>query len=415
MKFENSLSYAEDLDSKDPLSHFRQEFIIPQHDGEPIRYFTGNSLGLQPRAVQSFINDELESWGDLAVDGHFKGKRPWFHYHKFSKESLARLVGAKPSEVVAMNNLSVNLHLLMVSFYRPNANRYKIIIEKGAFPSDQYIVETQLQFHGFDPEIGLIELTPAEGEETLSTSDILSTINAHGNETALVLLSGVQYYTGQFFEIEPIASCCSRLGICLGLDLAHAAGNVPLLLHDHQVDFAAWCSYKYLNSGPGNTSAIFVHEKHSQSNLPRFGGWWGHDEALRFHMRKGFMPMAGADGWQLSNVNVLGTAALLASLTLFDQAGMEALRAKSMQLTGFLEFLLQDLPVRIITPKDPKQRGCQLSLTLNDGGKEVFQRLGEKGFVLDWREPNVMRIAPVPLYNTFREVYEFKLALEAGL
>jgi len=405
------------MDIGDPLRKIRSEFFIPEKEGKEVHYFTGNSLGLQPKSAQQYIEEELDTWHNLAVNGHFEGKRPWFHYHKFSKEGLGRLVGALPVEVVALNNLSTNLHLLLVSFYRPTKDKFKILMEAGAFPSDQYIVETQVRFHGFDPEEAIVELQPDEGGITLNTSDIADTINRNKDTLALVLLSGVQYYTGQFFEIPELARVCNSLSIPIGLDLAHAIGNVPLKLHDNGIDFAVWCSYKYLNSGPGNTSGIFVHEKHAKADLHRFGGWWGHNEEQRFLMQKGFNPMEGADGWQLSNVNVLSTAAFLASLEIFDRVGMKALREKSMLLTGYLDYLVSFLKdLKIITPEDPTQRGCQLSLVVESGkGKQMFEYLSEQGIVTDWREPNVLRVAPVPLYNTFEDVYHLGQGLKKSM
>jgi kynureninase len=416
MKYDRSLQFANEMDDQDPLKSFRSEFHIPQHNGSDMHYFAGNSLGLEPKSAKKYIDEELSDWQHLAVDGHFDGRRPWMHYHKFSKESLARLVGANPTEVVAMNNLSVNLHLLLVSFYQPTKEKFKIIIEAGAFPSDQYIVETQATFHGYDPKEAIIELRPANGQ-TLRLEEILEAIESNKDSVALILLGGVQYYTGQFFDIPSIAERCQKSGIPFGLDLAHAIGNVPLQLHDDGVDFASWCSYKYLNSGPGNSAGIFVHEKHASSNLRRFGGWWGHKEEVRFKMEKGFIPMEGADGWQLSNVNVLSTAAMLASLEIFDRAGMPALRAKSMQLTGYLEFLVSRIPnVKILTPSNPDERGCQLSLSITSGnGKEIFNQLTEQGILVDWREPDVIRAAPVPLYNTFNDVYRLGETLEKQL
>ncbi len=418
MKYQNSLEFAQQMDQNDPLNKFRSEFHIPEKGGKQMHYFTGNSLGLQPKTAKKYIEEELEMWAKLAVDGHFEGKRPWFHYHKFSKEGLAELVGAMPLEVVALNNLSTNLHLLLVSFFRPSTTKFKILIEAGAFPSDQYIVETQARFHGFDPEEAIIELEPRHGENILHTSDIISAIEEHRNELALVLLSGVQYYTGQFFNIQEISKACKTYSITFGLDLAHAIGNLPLQLHDDGVDFAAWCSYKYLNSGPGNTSGIFVHERHSKSDIPRFGGWWGNQEESRFLMQKGFQPMEGADGWQLSNVNVLSTSALLASLEIFQRAGIAALRSKSILLTGFLENLISNIEgIKIITPADPSERGCQLSMEIsgNVNGKQILTSLSEKNIVIDWREPNVIRVAPVPLYNTFQDVYHLARHLEKSL
>lgn len=426
MIYENSLEFARNLDENDSLKAFRDQFRIPQKNGRDCIYFTGNSLGLQPKETKNYIQEELEGWATLGVEGHFhNNRRPWFHYHKFSKASLAKLLGADPSEVVSMNSLTTNLHLLMVSFYRPKGKKYKIMMEGGAFPSDQYAVESQLKFHGYRYEDALIEIKPRTGEHALRTEDIVEAIAQHGHELALVLFGGVQYFTGQWFDIKAITAAAHEVGAMAGFDLAHAIGNVPLNLHGHQVDFATWCSYKYLNSGPGGVSGIFVHEKHGKNNdIPRFAGWWGHDEEERFKMEKGFHPMAGADGWQLSNVNVLASAAHLASLEIFEAAGMEALRDKSVRLTGYLQYLLDSLPVgsvEIITPSSANDRGCQLSLVIHQNGSEVFKSLSEQGVMADWREPHIpgkagiIRVAPVPLYNTFTDVYQFCEMLKDGL
>ena len=379
-------------------------------------YYCGNSLGLQPKTVTSHVMRELEDWQRLGVEGHFHGRNPWFEYHKQFQPLLANLVGAKPKEVVAMNTLTTNLHLHMVSFYRPTAKKFKIMVEGAAFPSDHYTVESQANFHGFNYQEAIIELQPREGEEALRTEDILSKIEEHKDELALILLGGVNYYTGQFFEIEKISAKAKMCGITIGLDLAHAVGNVPLELHDWDIDFAAWCTYKYLNSGPGGVSGIFVHEKHGKNpNLPRFAGWWGYDEETRFLMKKGFKPMEGAAGWQLSNAQILPMASLLASLEVFEEAGgVKALREKSELLTGYMEFLIQKVnshlgseQFKIITPKEPSQRGCQLSIIAASDGKATFDYLTKNGVIADWREPDVIRIAPVPLYNGFEEAFDF--------
>jgi kynureninase len=410
--FEPSFDFAQKLDQEDPLRSFREKFVFPQHNGEPVLYFCGNSLGLQPLAVREAVNAELDHWGEHAVEGHFRGEKPWMYYHKFLTEATARLVGALPHEVVVMNTLSVNLHLMMVSFYRPSGKRYKIIMEAGAFPSDQYAVESQVRFHGFEPADAIVEVAPREGEETLRTADILETISRHGNETALVLFSGVQYYTGQFFDLKAITEAAHRAGAYAGFDLAHTAGNLPLELHEWGPDFAVWCSYKYLNSGPGGPSGVFVHERHANSpELPRFAGWWGHDEDSRFRMEKGFRPMHGAAGWQLSNAQILSFAAHLASLNLFDEAGMNRLRVKSLLLTAYLEYTLtsardRGLDFRIITPNESNSRGCQLSLLTGPEGRALFDRLTGQGVVTDWREPNVIRFAPVPFYNSFTDIWK---------
>ena len=413
MKFENSLSFARKLDQKDPLKSFRKLFHIPKVAGKGSIYFTGNSLGLQPRTTRRFVDEELKDWEALGVEGHVKSRRPWVFYHKFAKKVLGKLVGAKPSEVVAMNQLTVNLHLMMVSFYRPTKERFKIISEKGAFSSDQYAFETQLKFHNQNLSEAWIELEPRSGETFLRTDDILRTIREHGDKVALVLLGGVQYYTGQFFDLKKITTAAHDVGAYAGFDLAHAIGNVPLQLHNDDVDFAVWCSYKYLNSGPGAVAGAFVHERHGKNNsLPRFAGWWGHNEQERFQMKKGFAPMDGVDGWQVSNFPVLPGAAHLASLEIFQKAGINKLRQKSILLTGYLEFLLKQLDpdskyIQILTPSNPKERGCQLSIFTKQNGKKIFSRLSKAGVIADWREPGVIRVAPVPLYNTFEEVYRF--------
>lgn len=430
MQFENTLEFAQLLDNADPLKSYRSQFYIPQHYGKDCIYLVGNSLGLQPKKTKEYLNEELEDWKNFGIKGHFdkRAKRPWFHYHKFLKESLAKIVGAKPLEVVSMNSLTTNLHLMMVSFYRPTSKRYKIITESGAFPSDQYALETQLNFHAnhgdkqlFNPKEALIELSPRKGENTLRSKDIINIINEHGNELALVMMAGVQYYTGQFFNIKAITKTVHNVGAMAGYDLAHAVGNVPLNLHNDKVDFAVWCSYKYMNSGPGTVSGIFVHEKHGKNpDLPRFAGWWGHDESQRFLMKKGFIPMEGADGWQLSNVNVLSAAAHLASLSIFLEVGMEALRAKSIKLSNYLIFLLNEFnndtnKIKIITPSNSAERGCQVSLRVENGGKSLFDILTKRGVIADWREPNVIRIAPVPLYNSYQDVYDFVTILKENL
>ena len=415
MKFKNTLSFAQELDKRDPLKHFRHQFYIPHVNGKPSIYFCGNSLGLQPKTAESAILQELKDWKELGVKGHLNGKNPWMHYHKFLTEPIARLVGAKPVEVVAMNSLTANLHFMMVSFYRPTKKRYCIIVERGAFPSDQYAVESQAKFHGFDPNKAIIELIPREGELTLRTEDIISTINKHADKLALLILGGVNYYTGQAFDIKTITKTAHEVGANAGFDLAHAAGNLKLELHDWNVDFAVWCTYKYLNSGPGGTSGVFVHEQHATNkDLLRFAGWWGHEEESRFLMKKGFKPMKGAAGWQVSNAQIFPMAIHKAALEIFDDAGMDNLINKSKQLTGFLEFLILELNkeigkrfIQIITPSTQKDRGCQLSLIIATGGKKLFDKISKAGIIADWREPDVIRIAPVPLYNNFEDVYKF--------
>ncbi|MEJ2005015.1 MAG: kynureninase [Cyclobacteriaceae bacterium] len=409
-EFKNTASFASGLDEADELSGFRRQFSIPEKNGKSVLYFTGNSLGLMPDRAKKLIQQELNKWAEYGVEGHFEGNRPWFTYHELSKEGLARLTGSKPSEVVAMNNLTSNLHLMMVSFFRPDKKRYKIIMEAGAFPSDQYAVESQLRFHGL----------------------ILETINKNGNETALVLLSGVQYFTGQKFNISAITRAAHDAGAFAGFDLAHAIGNVELNLHNDDVDFAVWCTYKYLNSGPGSVSGIFVHERHGDNiDIPRFAGWWGHDQEARFLMKKGFVPMKGADGWQLSNVNILGTAGHVASLQVFADAGWDRILKKSRKLHAFLRFLLTDIleefpAFTVLTPEGADEHGCQLSLHFPKWGRSVFRHLSENGVIADWREdnllsknnserPGVIRIAPVPLYNTFQDLYQFSVYLRKAL
>jgi kynureninase len=421
MRFENTIQFAKQADAQDPLKVFRRKFHIPKNGRRPVIYFCGNSLGLQPKATKEFLIQELGDWAVLGVDGHLAALRPWLYYHKFSKKALSKIVGAKPSEVVAMNQLTVNLHLMMVSFYQPTSQRYKIIAEAGAFSSDQYAFESQIKFHGLNPDQALIELKPRDEEFALRTEDILRAIEEHGGETALILLSGVQYYTGQYFDIKKITAAGHALGAYVGFDLAHAIGNVSLELHDDGVDFAVWCSYKYLNSGPGAIAGAFVHEKHaSEFSLPRFAGWWGHDEKERFQMKKGFIPQQGIDGWQVSNVPIFQSAALLASLELFEAAGMKALRKKSVALTGYLFFLLQEIDplgnyFTILTPSSPNDRGCQLSIFMKKNGRKVFDKLTKAEVIADWREPDVIRVAPVPLYNTFEEVFRFAEIFKASL
>ena len=413
MQFENTLAFARKQDRLDPLKKIRSQFHFPKVNRKPAIYFTGNSLGLQPKSTTKYISQELNDWAALGVEGHVHAKRPWLYYHKLMKKGLAALTGAKPSEVVAMNHLTVNLHLLMVSFYRPTKTRFKIITEAGAFSSDQYAFESQVKFHGFNPDKAIIELKPREGEYTLRTNDILAAIDQHKAQLALVIFGGVQYYTGQFFDIRKITQAGHAASAVVGLDLAHAVGNVKLNLHKHNVDFAVWCSYKYLNAGPGAVAGAFVHERHgADKTLPKLAGWWGHNEKERFQMKKGFVPMSGVDSWQLSNFPVLPGAALLASLDIFQHVGIKSLLAKSVQLTGYLEYLLKEADNTgkkfvILTPSDKHARGCQLSIYMKQKGKKVFDALTQAGVIADWREPGVIRVAPVPLYNTFEEVYRF--------
>ena len=413
-KFVNSRAFAQAQDRADTLRSFREKFHFPMPENPaegPVIYLCGNSLGLEPQSVKAALLAELDQWANYGVEGHFRGKLPWMHYHKFLSEQSARVVGALPSEVVVMNTLTVNLHLMMVSFYRPTKERFKIIMEAGAFPSDQYAMESQVRFHGLDPEEAIIEIAPRTGEDLLRTEDILATIAEHGSSVALVMFGGVNYYTGQFYDLPAITAAAHKVGAYAGFDLAHAAGNVPVQLHDCGADFAVWCSYKYLNSSPGGPSGVFVHERHATNpGLIRFAGWWGHDESERFQMRKGFKPMEGAAGWQLSNAQILAFAAHKASLDMFDEAGIARLREKSIALTGYLEFVLREADpegkhYRIITPGDPEARGCQLSLLTGPDGKKLFDRLTEKNIIADCREPNVIRFAPVPMYNSFEDVY----------
>jgi kynureninase len=423
MNVPSDRSFAESQDRADPLAKLRDAFRIPTRaDGTEHVYFCGHSLGLQPKAVGSVVQEELDSWARRAVDGHFESARPWLSYHERFAPSLARLVGAQPLEVVAMNTLTVNLHLMLASFYRPTRERSKILIEKHAFSSDRYAVASQARLHGFDPQTAVLEIGPRPGEEAVRTEDVLALIDREGAQIATVMLPGVQFLNGQSFDLYAIARAAQRAGCRVGFDLAHAIGNVPLALHDCGADFAVWCHYKYLNAGPGAVGGCFVHERHARDfNLVRLGGWWGHDKASRFQMPHDIQPLPGAEGWQISNLPILAAAPLLASLPLFDAAGMSALRAKSVQLTGYLESLLRAQladSVTILTPADPEARGCQLSLRLRRTSKqarEVFDALATAGFTGDWREPDVIRVAPVPLYNTFAEVWEFVAALRRML
>ncbi|MDQ3750330.1 MAG: kynureninase [Acidobacteriota bacterium] len=428
LEFEPSASFASKIDAQDLLKNFREKFYIPkQANGEDVIYLTGNSLGLQPKTTRNYIEQELKDWETLGVEGHLHAKNPWLPYHEFLTEQMANIVGAKPIETVVMNSLTVNLHLLMVSFYRPTKERYKIVIEAGAFPSDQYAVESQIKFHRFDIKDSLLELKPRENETTLRTEDIEKTIAENGDSIALILLGGVNYYTGQAFDMKRITEAGHKAGAVVGFDLAHAAGNIELSLHDWNIDYAAWCSYKYLNAGPGGVAGCFVHERHSENfDLPRFAGWWGHDKETRFLMNSEFVPIKGAEGWQLSNPPIFQMAALKASLDIFEEAGMKRLTEKSRRLTGYLEFLLGDIHderISVITPSDANERGCQLSIRVKterrhldgicqqDAGvpsnKNLFKQISERGVIADWREPDVIRVAPVPLYNSFADVFRF--------
>ncbi|NNB84221.1 kynureninase [Corallococcus exiguus] len=416
--YENTDVFAYGLDAADPLRPLRDEFLFPPAaSGAPAIYLAGNSLGLQPRKARKYVQMEMEDWERLGVEGHVHGRHPWLPYHEQLTDMVARVVGAQPQEVVVMNTLSVNLHLMMVSFYRPTRERFKILIEGGAFPSDQYAVASQARFHGYDPKEAIVRLMPREGEDTLRSEDILETIERHGKELALVMLGSVNYLTGQAFDLREITRVAHAQGCKVGFDLAHGAGNLKLSLHDDGPDFAVWCSYKYLNGGPGSLGGVFVHERHAHSpELPRFEGWWGHNKATRFEMGPTFDPLPGAEGWQLSNPPIFQLAALRSSLELFDRATMAALREKSDQMTGYLEFLLDRLPagyVTITTPRDLKQRGAQLSLRFKGEPKRLLQRLSAAGIICDFREPDIIRAAPAPLYNTYLDVFRFVKALEA--
>ncbi|TWO33192.1 kynureninase [Seonamhaeicola sediminis] len=404
------LDFALELDKKDDLAKYRQQFYIPKDtNGNDLIYMTGNSLGLQPKSTKKHIDQELEDWANLGVEGHFKAKNPWLHYHEFLTKQMADIVGAKPIEVIVMNTLTVNLHLMMVSFYKPSKTRYKILIESDAFPSDRFAVESQLQHHGFSPKEGIILWKPKQGETLLAYEDLEEILKNQSNEIALILIGGVNYYTGQYFDLKRITELGHTHGCLVGFDCAHGAGNVKLNLHNSGADFAIWCSYKYLNSGPGSLAGCFVHERHAnRKDLNRFTGWWSHNKTTRFNMRDEFDQLPGAEGWQLSNPPILSMAAIKASLDIFNEVGMDALVEKSKKLTGYLEFLLNALGenvVKIITPRNSNERGCQLSIQVINADKKLHHKLTEAGVVTDWREPDVIRCAPVPLYNSFKDVY----------
>lgn len=423
-EYQNSLDFAKQLDANDPLAKFRDMFHIPKTPagGDEI-YLCGNSLGCQPKLTQAYLQEELDKWAQAGVRGHFEGRFPWMPYHEFLQEGSAALVGAHTDEVVTMNSLTANLHFMMVSFYQPTKERFKIVIEDHAFPSDHYAVESQIRHHGFDPDEAMILVKPRDGEELIRHEDLYHILEEQGDSIALVMFPGVQYYTGQVFDMQTITAKAHAKGIMVGFDLAHAAGNIPMQLHDWDVDFAAWCSYKYINSGPGSVAGCFVHRRHAQNTeLNRFAGWWGHDKDSRFKMENHFKAMPTAEGWQLSNPPILSLAAINASLDVFKRAGyMAPLREKSLKLTGYLEWLLQQElgdKLHIITPTNPDERGCQLSLTVAlDGkdGKQVFDAIEQQGVTADWRYPNVIRVAPVPLYNSFEDVYRFVQLLKAEL
>ena len=410
-KYKEGLAFAKSLDADDPIASFRDKFHYPkQKNGEPYVYFCGNSLGLQPKSVKANIELELVDWANLGVEGHFHAHNPWMPYHEFLTNGMAEIVGAKPSEVVVMNTLSVNLHLMMVSFYRPTGKRNKIMIEFDAFPSDRYAVESQIRFHGLDPADCLVELVARKGEVLLRDEDILAKIEEVGDELALVMIGNTNYYTGQFFDMKSITAIAHKQGAIAGFDCAHGAGNVNLDLHNSGADFAVWCSYKYLNSGPGSLGGCFVHERHAKSDLPRFAGWWGHNKETRFGMRDPFDPIDGAEGWQLSNPPILSMAAIKASLDVFLDAGMENLWAKAEKITGYMEFLIDKLDneqISIITPRELSRRGSQLSIQVKNANKEIFNQITEDGVIADWREPDVIRVSPIPLYNSYEDVYQF--------
>ncbi len=415
MKYENTIAFAKAQDAADPLKKFRERFYFPQMSGRKVIYFTGNSLGLQPKTTQDFVLKELEDWATFGVEGHFQARNPWFSYHEMLAEPVAKIVGAKPGEVVMMNQLTSNIHFLLVSFYRPVKARYKVLCESKAFPSDQYAIASQVEFHGMKPDDAIIEVVPRNGEHTIRQEDILSAIEKNKNELALVFIGGVNYYSGQVFDMKSITDAAHKAGAIAGFDLAHAAGNIKMNLHDWNVDFAAWCTYKYLNSFAGSVGGAFIHEKHHGKNLPMFAGWWGHDKTTRFKMEKKFVPINTAEAWAVSNAPVLSMAAHKAAIDIFEEAGMDALVEKSKKLTGYLEFVINSVSdkLEIITPKE--NRGCQLSIIAHKMGKSLHDKLTSEGVISDWREPNVIRCAPVPLYNSFEDVYRFGEILKRAL
>lgn len=427
MTFENTRAFAQTLDQHDELAKYRDEFIFPRVNGKNVIYFTGNSLGLQPKRTQAYVDEVMNDWATLAVEGHFYADKPWWDYHERLAQPLSELVGAKPSEITVMNTLTVNLHLLMVSFYRPTAKKFKILCEEKAFPSDQYMLQSQVAFHadylGFDPKEAIVEVKRRPGEHNIRLEDVLDTITQHADSLALVLMGGVNYYTGQVFDMATITKAGHQAGATVGWDLAHAAGNVELHLHDWGVDFASWCSYKYMNSGPGNASGCFIHQKHhTDPDLHRFAGWWGHNKERRFKMEPRFEPVVGADGWQVSNLPILSLAPYLASLEMFAEVGMNKLIKKRNQLTAYLEFVLHEIDketenteFEIITPSDPGERACQLSVYLHGQGRALFEYLMKNGVITDWREPNVIRLAPAPFYCSYEDMYEFGQILKSGI
>ena len=415
MTFQNTREFAQSLDAQDELRKYRDEFHFPHVNGKQVIYFTGNSLGLQPKRTKTYVDEVMNDWANLAVEGHFYSDKPWWDYQERFAVPLSEIVGAKPSEVGVMNTLTVNLHLLMVSFYNPTPNKYKIICEEKAFPSDQYMFQSQVKFHGFDPKDAIVEIKRREGEANIHLEDVLAKIEEVGSELALVLIGGVNYYTGQVFDMKTITAAGQKQGAYVGWDLAHAAGNIKLELHDWNVDFAAWCSYKYMNSGPGNASGFFVHEKHhNDKELKRFAGWYGHNKERRFKMEPDFDPVHGADGWQISNLPILSLAPYLASVEMFAEVGMDKLIAKRNLITSYLEFVLHEIDkelegadFEILTPANQEERGCQLSVYLHGQGRELFEKLMKNGVITDWREPNVIRLAPAPFYCSFEDMYEF--------
>ena len=415
MTFQNTREFAQSLDAQDELRKYRDEFHFPHVNGKQVIYFTGNSLGLQPKRTKTYVDEVMNDWANLAVEGHFYSDKPWWDYQERFAVPLSEIVGAKPTEVGVMNTLTVNLHLLMVSFYNPTPNKYKIICEEKAFPSDQYMFQSQVKFHGYDPKDAIVEIKRREGEANIRLEDVLAKIDEVGNELALVLIGGVNYYTGQVFDMKTITEAGQKYGAYVGWDLAHAAGNIKLELHDWNVDFAAWCSYKYMNSGPGNASGFFVHEKHhNDKELKRFAGWYGHNKERRFKMEPDFDPVHGADGWQISNLPILSLAPYLASVEMFAEVGMDKLIAKRNLITSYLEFVLHEIDkelegadFEILTPANQEERGCQLSVYLHGQGRELFEKLMKNGVITDWREPNVIRLAPAPFYCSFEDMYEF--------
>jgi len=427
MNFQNTREFAQRLDAQDELFKYREEFLFPKVNGKNVIYFTGNSLGLQPKRAQSYVDEVMSDWAKLAVEGHFYADKPWWDYHERFAAPLSGIVGAKPSEITVMNTLTINLHLMMVSFYRPTAKKYKIICEEKAFPSDQYMFQSQAKFHsqylGINPNDIIVEIKRRDGEHNIRLEDILAKIEEVGDELALVLIGGVNYYTGQVFDMKTITAAAQKTGAYVGWDLAHAAGNIELLLHDWNVDFACWCSYKYMNSGPGNASGCFVHERHhGDKDLPRFAGWWGHNKERRFKMEPDFDPVHGADGWQISNLPILSLAPYLASVEMFAEVGMTKLIKKRNLLTAYLEFILHEIDkeidgteFEIITPQNQEERACQLSVYLHGQGRSLFEYLMKNGVITDWREPNVIRLAPAPFYSSFEDMYEFGQILKRGI